>query len=786
MFEMSCSRSKSRRVSWRLAAWLGLLALIPIGCGSELETRLAEIRAIQEAGQFRASLGELREILAQSPESPEANYRLAVALVQTGNPSRAIFALEKASEFEDYRVSAPLLLASIHFQLSNFEESIRAANRALAIEPDHSGALSWRAQANLAVHHLEAALTDTRRLVAVNPDDYALFVVHATVLAELGASAEAEAAQFRIKEMSRASGDLQSAARGCLAPAIYAKEALADLAKAEALYEDCAAEYPADPIAIGHILDFFDSIGRPERADELLRMALKEAPDNLPLHAKLAMRFEQQGKVEEAEAVLREAADRFDTASAWNLLGAHYRRRQEAENALEAIERAIALSDTGGERMRFIQADLLVDVGALDEAQEIAETFEEATYARMIEGRILLESGDPRAALSAFEEGLANWPNNAGARYLAGVTALRLGDFERAIIELRESVRVDDSETDAARILARLYYERAEYEQAIYFSMIARKQASLDQLAEGLKLKGRALAALGEIEKARVAVTKLSQIPSREIEAAVELAAVERIAHGSQAAATALIDLDLDLTLAANEAVLRVLSFDLLALDEIGRALTQIDSALQANPDRASLYALRGTVLTRANNTRDARRAFERALEIDSEQPEALGGLGVLIGRAGGTVHAVELLDRAAGLDPSSEGYPYTAAQLLLASGDPSGAEMRMREIIRNFAGHAGSRNDLAWMLAEQERDLDLALSLATQASRFRPDPEILDTLGFVHLQRGEPAQAVEVLEKAAAGRPDSASIHHRLETARIQAARAPRSARDPAAESKP
>ena len=77
--------------------------------------------------------------------------------------------------------------------------------------------------------------------------------------------------------------------------------------------------------------------------------------------------------------------------------------------------------------------------------------------------------------------------------------------------------------------------------------------------------------------------------------------------------------------------------------------------------------------------------------------------------------------------------------------------------------GHAGSRNDLAWMLAQQNQDLDRALALAEEAHRLDPSPEITDTLGYVLMQRGQTDRAVELLEKAVAQRPDAPSIRYHL-----------------------
>ena len=75
-----------------------LLALVSVGCGGDIESRMAEVRALQNVGQFKGSIEELREILTVSPDLAEANYRLGLALVQTGESSRAVWPLQKASE----------------------------------------------------------------------------------------------------------------------------------------------------------------------------------------------------------------------------------------------------------------------------------------------------------------------------------------------------------------------------------------------------------------------------------------------------------------------------------------------------------------------------------------------------------------------------------------------------------------------------------------------------------------------------------------------------------------
>jgi tetratricopeptide (TPR) repeat protein len=133
----------------------------------------------------------------------------------------------------------------------------------------------------------------------------------------------------------------------------------------------------------------------------------------------------------------------------------------------------------------------------------------------------------------------------------------------------------------------------------------------------------------------------------------------------------------------------------------------------------------------------------------------------------------IQLFDRAYELDPSNGIPAYSAAQLTLVSGDRAAAIERLRRIVKHHPEVVGAHNDLAWLLAEDGKDLDLALSLAEGAHERDPSPEVLDTLGWVRLQRGETQQAVDAFELAAAGRPDSEAIRSHLEQARAALTRA-------------
>jgi tetratricopeptide (TPR) repeat protein len=303
----------------------------------------------------------------------------------------------------------------------------------LAVEPDREAALRIRANANVAARRLEDAYADTSRLVALYPNDYGVRALHATVLSNLGRLDEAEQAHALLKEMGDRSDDPDFRNRACLSPAIFANEVLKNAAKAKRLYDDCANRKPTDTVVISHLVGYYDSIGDPTRGTTLWRDAVAAAPDQLELRQGLAARLQAVDRPGEAEKVLLDAADHFESVGVWNLLAAFYRSRREPHRALAAIEEVAKLSGGDDERVRFMLADALIDVGDFDRARAVADGLSRTDYAQLLRGRILLTQGDPAGALAEFDQGIRSWPNNASARFLAGLAARDLGDWDRAI-----------------------------------------------------------------------------------------------------------------------------------------------------------------------------------------------------------------------------------------------------------------------------------------------------------------------------------------------------------------
>lgn len=757
--------SSGRGSAARRSAVLGL-ALVVVAllgaCGSDIEGRMSEARALQDVGQFAASIKELRGILAEAPENPEANYRLGVALMQTGEASRAVWVLEKAAQHKEFAVPAGLLLASSHFTSQNFEACIRAADRVLQLDSANQAARTMRAKGYLGAQRLEDALKDTEELRELAPEDYSILALHATVLGDLGRNEDAKAAYDALKEMGIASGDASLGPRGCIAPALFAKDTLKDAARAEELFDDCIERFPTNGIVIQQFTQFLDPLGKEEKATELVRAAAEKAPENLSLRSSLANRLRSQGDAAGAEKVLLEAVESFDSAGAWNLLAAFYREQHDSAKALEAIEKVVSLSGGANDQLRFTQADMLIDEGRLEEAEKIAVSLKEPVYTKLLQGRILLERGDAKGALENFEHGIRAWPSNAGARYLAGSAAFRLGDLDRAVSELREAVRVDNASTPAAELLTRIHFERGEYAEALRFAQVALKRRDANPI-DIYAVIAKTLTALKKYDEARLAAKTLLGLPEGKLRGTHELALIAAEQEGPAAGSAAIEAGGFDLAAPENLVLLRAYSEFEIAAKRGDRALAKTEQALEKQPESADLHQIRGTLLAHLDRSDDARAAFERSQELAPDSGRPLAGLAMMAARSGDLKRAIELFDQASAKEPLVQSYRYSAAQLELALGNTAAAEKRLRELVASAPAHAAARNDLAWILADRGEELDYALQLAEEARRLDSSPEVLDTLGWVHFKRGEMAKSIEALEQSVAARGDVPSTRYRL-----------------------
>lgn len=754
-------RFESNRIA--VVVLVGLLlatGLVP-GCGPSSESQLTEVRALQEAAQFDASIAPLRKLIAEDPEHPEANLRLGIALQQTGRPSLAVWPLQKASLSEEHGVQAGLLLASTLAASQSFEEAIRAYKRVLERDNNNTSALFGMGQAQLSIGQPAAALETSEQLLLALPDDQLGASLKGAALIDLDRGEEAEAVWKGVVDRAIAGNNPTDAARKCAALGVFYR-GQENVEKARETFSRCMPEYPLNHQLRQHASEFFLFHEEYDTAVNIWQTAVDAAPEDLALRVRLAEILTSIDRTAEALNVLQESVELFDSAEAWRYLAGFQRAQGKLEAAREALEESMERSRNVAPSLRFTLADLLIEEGNYDRALMIAESLEEPSYRAMIRGAILLQQGDAAAALELLDSGLRLYPNNAGARYLAGQAALATGDAERAMAEFREAIRVSETETDAALRLAEFYFRKGEYLNAIGFAdrHIA-KRPYVEPTAHIISARSSVI--VGNYKQAEGTLSNLRLSAPTQPVSYLEFAELKRVTDGPAAALEILLQGDFDLTHPANSPILRAVAQDSLTLGKGAYALALVDEAVAAHPDSPDFHDLRGRVLASLSRQAEAEKAFSQALDLDPEFPPSLEARGSQALWSGDLELALGYFERAAQAEPSNAQYVYLQGQIRYAQSANERAESLFRRALVLDPGHVGANNDLAWLLASQDRELEAAGDHAARAVQLDMNADTLDTLGFVRLRSGDPKAAADVLRKALEHRPDSPSIEFRL-----------------------
>jgi tetratricopeptide (TPR) repeat protein len=749
-------RSRGPAASLPLVA---ALLLVLSACQASYQERLEQAKSLQESGQLWDSIEPLRKLLEEKPGDAEASYLLGTALAGTGQPSLAVIPLLRASDDPAYAVTAGLMLASTQLGLQNYEEAERAATKVLDTEADNKRALLIRYEARLGSGHLDAALEDADAVLAKEPGGYEGLMAKATVLLQQKKLDESEAVYRQLAD-AYAKEDSERGVRSCLGlGGLYGERK--DKDKAVAQIESCLESHPG-PLSVQLSSQLLAWVGRTDRAIEVLRQGIERNPQQGELRTNLAKTLIAAGKRDEAEQVLLDTANTFSNPPAWIALADFRRKIGKLAEARDALQHALDLSPEQSQDLRFQLADLLIDLKELDEAERIAGELKEPAYRDHLDGRILVERGEYEKAIPVLERSLSQWPNNAGARYAAAKANFELGRYDRARAQLLEAHRLDARGNDAALLIARLHLIEGNLDQAIFF---AKRHLEFrgNTGPEPYLIAARAAWAKGRPKEAAEFLQTLRKIPPYEGVAVAELARLEGSSGNPKAAITHVEETKLDLTAPENLELLRTYMRLLIETGQGEKALATAKRAAAAQGDSAKAKALLGSVQLEIGDEQGAKAAFEAALATDPASGAALGGLGRLAVVEGHTQDALDYFDRAEAADPEQPTWPFEAARVRAAQGDKEAAAEALGDVLRRFPDFAPAANDLAWSLAEQNADLDRALQLALRAARTSPEPEVLDTLGYVRLQRGELDEAAEAFRSALRRRPEFATGQYHL-----------------------
>ncbi len=732
------------------------------GCTSD-EEKLADFMkrgdAYKEAGQLNEAIIEYRNVLQIDPNATEAHRALANAYLSSDKLKEGYWELSETIRLAPDDVDSRLTYAAISIAAQNFDLALEQADAIIQLAPDSAPGHLVRAGALDSLGRSEESEPDLLRAVELEPDNANYRIALAVYYAKIEDAERAEA-QF-VEAIARDDGPM---VRNHLANLLMAQERYeeveSNLNEALLLAAEPGEEGEQNPHLVGAFINlglFYFEREREEEGTAILDRGIKEvSADKKRLSEALLRHYRSIGEDEKANEIL-ELATTFDDSDPepWLALSNLRGRQGDLSAALEAAEKAAEV-DPNSTLARLRKAELLIDLGLRNGNEEqVAEavaivdavTKEDPSNAEaaFVRGKSEIAQGNAEQAIEVLRDAIAAKPDWAQAHFVLGSALLMTGDLHRARAELARSVELNSGLKSARKLLVRVHAELGEHEYAIqngrrYLErepedeetriLLAQSMVRLGmfdeatETLEGIPEDGRSVEALFAI--GRVA---MAQGQVREAREAFVLANKER-PHDPNI---------LNSLLAVHDAEGQV---------EIGLQL--IDEALQASPDSADLWHVFGLAGIRVRDLEGATTAFEKAIELEPGRVESYNQLARIYASAGQLDMALKQYVSASDQNPENASIRHFLGVLYEMTGDAKKASEQYEMALQKDGNLAQTKNNLAYMMAEEGRDLDRALKLSQEAKAALPDSaSAADTLGWVLYKRGVHSAAIGYLREA-------------------------------------
>ncbi|MFO0688937.1 MAG: tetratricopeptide repeat protein [Myxococcota bacterium] len=747
-----------------------MVGLIAIACQGAFEAdppsreeALGAAREALVAGRVEAAVEALRP-LASAPEA-DAQVRLLYgrALILNQQQSLAIWPLERVASAPDAPPEARGLLIQALYAGGGLREAIREATAQLDEDPGDPVVRRLRADAHRANLQMEEALADYDLLIADQPPDPLLLQAKIDLLSEVGRVDEARAVIDRQLELTR-SGSLppEAAAQYCGAAVRFELEH-GSPERALARSEDCLGRHPKDPTVILAHVDVLDALDRESEATDFLVSAGQQTRSRFRVQYALARRLADRERVVEAEAVLREAAKNVGGAQPLLALAdirvAHRDLPGAAQAVLEAIRNELGRGPGDPDfdwkaippEALFAFGDVFLSAEDFDHAREVIAALDEEAYSLLLEARLALATDEPARALELYESAFRLWPANSGARYLAGVAAMKLGEFDRAMGYYQDALRADPEANDAGIVLARMQMAQGHAGAAFdTLDVFLRKhpdhpQALRDFAAAAM---AAALPAYAESARARMA-TDVQWAGIALADQARDLAR----ARGAEEARKYL-ESSKGLFTPANFEALWAWVEALRALDRLDEAVARVERLRHDHPEESGPALVWARVLAAREAWEEARAVLQPVADREAGLLAAQVDLGKVETALGRFDEAVVRFDRADRLDPLSAEAAYLACVALERSGRTQPALERLERLVMRHPWHAAALVDAARLRLAAGEKGGATPVLARQALYFlgAAPPEVIPELADVFEALGESEKAAELVARA--GRP--------------------------------
>ena len=628
------------------------------------------------------------------------------------------------------------------------------------VAPDHPTGDYLQALLYFAADKTDAALDSTLKSLKGGPDNVPAYLLLGTL--QYNKKSYGQAAKTLSAYLQVVPGNMD--ARKMLA-ATHLK--MGEPEQALALLKPLLTVKTNDPQLFALAAEAYMALKDPGSATGLFEKASDLVPASATLQTQLAVSRMATGDTAQAIADLEHAA-RSDSGEHQSgfVLALHYLRTNQPDKALEALaalEKEIP-NDPTLHNLKGAAYGSKKDVAnarkSFEQALAIAPDYFSAAHNL---AQLDLSQNRPADARKRYEAFLEKDSKNVRAMVALGELAAKEGKADEYLSWLDKAAKADPQAIQPRQLLAHYYVEQKQGDKAL--SLARETIAANPDSPAALSLLGKTQLSIGQNENALASFTKLVQQNPESADAHYHLGLAQRNLKRNDAARASLqrvLELQ-SAYLPAQQALIEVESAS-------GRteAALRIAAAIQSQHPKSPLgYDLEGRILTQQKKYAAAAKAFEQALSRDAGNSSMIELHKTLL-LAGNTATAEQRLGDWIKRYPKDEVAKAYAAEYYLRSRRYADAIAQYEALLALNSSSVLVLNNLAnaYLYTNDAR----ALATAEKAYSLAKDsPVVMDTLGWILVQRGDSKRSLELLGGALEKAPKSAGIryHHAVALAK-------------------
>ncbi|MFZ0815105.1 MAG: tetratricopeptide repeat protein [Candidatus Sulfotelmatobacter sp.] len=690
-----------------------------------------------EKGKYAEAAIQYSNAIQLDSRFAQAHYQLGEAYLKQGDRTRAFQELSRTVELDPNNYRA-------HIDLVNLLVAAR--------NPDGSANDDYLKQARTHLDLLRLAQPQ-------NPEVFQAWADYYAAQNNLG-SAMQEMQKGIAADPSRSESYLDMAL-------LQLRSNLPELAEAD--FKKAAELGPRAMNAQMALAGFYQSRNRMPEAEQQFQHAISIDPKDPAPREALVRLYMVEGKKVDAENFLKQTkSDLADNPDGYSMLGDFYFASGDLDKA--TAEYASLYSDHPRNlkvKKNYIQ--LLILKNRLEEAtklnNEVLKSNPNEVDALVYRGQILLRQNDANGAVDALQQAVKNDSGNAVAHYQLGLAFDLQHNDERAESEWRDAVRLRPDLTEAHRALASLALRRGDLD-------------ALTQTAQQIILNapyapdGYLMRALAEMNRQNYSGAEQDLHKAMEIAPGNPTPYVQmgnlHLVQKQYAEGIKFYQQALDKDPTSTDALQGIMN-TYLAQKQPDQAIAAARAQIAKSANASGFYDLLGTALFQKKDLSGAHDAFQKAIDLDKNNSDALLKLGEVQAAEGSVSQALATYQRSIKDHPRDIAFYILAGEMYESQSNWDKAKGMYQKALEIQPDNPLASNNLAYVMLQEGGNVDVAFAMAQTARRGMPDSSnAADTLGWAYFQKGVYQSAIDLFQESLRlsekrGAADDPTVHYHL-----------------------